>query len=71
MKHTHTHHTRYDFPGRGIGQSQIPLPAKHTKPTTDRHPCPQAGFEPAIPASERSQTHALDCAATGISDTPS
>ena len=25
-----------------------------------------AGFEPAIPASERSQTHALNCAATGI-----
>ena len=24
-----------------------------------------AGFEPAIPASERSQTHALDRAATG------
>jgi hypothetical protein len=26
----------------------------------------QAGFEPAIPASERPQTHALDGAATGI-----
>jgi len=25
-----------------------------------------AGFEPAIPASERLQTYALDCAATGI-----
>jgi hypothetical protein len=25
-----------------------------------------AGFEPAIPASERPQTHVLDCAATGI-----
>ena len=25
-----------------------------------------AGFEPAIPASERPQTHALDRAATGI-----
>jgi len=25
-----------------------------------------AGFEPAIPASKRSQTHALDRAATGI-----
>jgi len=24
------------------------------------------GFEPAIPASDRPQTHALDCAATGI-----
>ena len=27
---------------------------------------PPAGFEPTIPASERSQTHALDCAVTGI-----
>ena len=27
---------------------------------------PPAGFEPAIPVSERSQTHALDRAATGI-----
>jgi len=26
-----------------------------------------AGFEPAVPASERLQTHALDCATTGIS----
>jgi hypothetical protein len=25
-----------------------------------------AGFEPAIPARERQETHALDCAATGI-----
>jgi hypothetical protein len=29
---------------------------------------PPAGFEPAIPASERPQTHALDSAATGIGD---
>jgi hypothetical protein len=27
---------------------------------------PPAGFEPTIPASGRPQTHALDCAATGI-----
>jgi hypothetical protein len=27
---------------------------------------PPTGFEPAIPASERPQTHALDRAATGI-----
>ena len=26
----------------------------------------QAGFEPAVPASERTQTLALDCAATEI-----
>jgi hypothetical protein len=27
------------------------------------------GFEPTIPASERPQAHALDCAATGIGKT--
>jgi hypothetical protein len=27
---------------------------------------PRAGFEPAIPAGERPQTHVLDRAATGI-----
>jgi hypothetical protein len=27
---------------------------------------PQAGFEPAIPANQRPQTHVLDRAATGI-----
>jgi hypothetical protein len=32
----------------------------------DRHPCPPPRFEPAIPASERPQTHALDRAATWI-----
>jgi hypothetical protein len=31
---------------------------------------PPAVFEPAIPASERSQTHALDRAAAGIGDFP-
>ena len=29
---------------------------------------PLAGFEPVIPARERSQTHALDRAATGIGE---
>ena len=38
---------------------------QHTTLTTDRHPCPPAGFEPTIPASWRPQTHALDHAATG------
>jgi hypothetical protein len=32
---------------------------------------PQAGFEPASPASEPPHTHALDRAATGIGDEPS
>jgi hypothetical protein len=34
--------------------------------TTDRRPCPQPDFEPAIPACQRPQTHALDGADTGI-----
>ena len=37
---------------------------QHT--TLKQTPVPPAGFEPAIPASERSHTHALDRAATGI-----
>ena len=38
---------------------------QHTTLTRDRHPCPRGGFEPAIPTSERPQTHASD-APTGI-----
>jgi hypothetical protein len=34
--------------------------------TRDAHPCIHAVFEPAIPKSERQQTHNLDRAATGI-----
>ena len=37
---------------------------QHTTFTRDRHLCPPVGFEPAIPASERSQTHALNHATT-------
>ena len=39
---------------------------QHNALTTDSHPCPSAGFEPAYPASERLQTHALDCTESGI-----
>ena len=31
---------------------------QHTSLTRDRPPCPPAGFEPIIPASQRPQTHA-------------
>jgi hypothetical protein len=37
---------------------------QNTTLTRDSHAT--AGFEPAIPASERPQTHALDCAPAGI-----
>jgi hypothetical protein len=36
---------------------------QHT--TLNRNPCPPVGFEPTIPASERSQTYALDRVVTG------
>ena len=56
--HTQTHHTLQETSGRVISPTQKPLP-QHSLPTE---------FEPAIPASERPQTHALDSAATGIGE---
>ena len=50
---------------RVISPSQRSL-LLHTTLKRDRHPCPPAGFEPAIPASEWPQTHALDRAVAGI-----
>jgi len=48
-----------------IGLSQRPLPHKtHHKQETDINA--SAGLEPAIPASERLQIHALDRVATGM-----
>jgi len=38
---------------------------QNTTLTTDRHPCPPVGFEPTISAGDRTQTYALDRAATG------
>jgi hypothetical protein len=47
-----------------------PVTEKSTLTTHNTHKrqtsIPPAGFEPAIPASERSQTHAIDRAASGI-----
>jgi hypothetical protein len=40
----------------------LPVTTEHSQKTS----MPPAGFEPAIPASERLLTHALDRAATGI-----
>jgi hypothetical protein len=65
QSHTHTH-TRYDSgllrtcdrPIAGTSYWQ------HTTLTTNIHT--PAGFEPAIPAIDRPQYYALDCAATGI-----
>jgi len=40
--------------------------AKTTHNSHNRHPCLMSGFEPAIPTSERPQTHELDRAVTDI-----
>ena len=62
--HTHwTHHTRYDASVCVTGPKQRPLPDNTHKRKTSM---PPTGFEPAIPASKRPQTLALDRAATGI-----
>jgi hypothetical protein len=58
--HTHTHAhsvgplwTRY----RPVAETST---WQHTTLKTDKQTCPAMGFEPAIPASQRPQTHALD-----------
>jgi hypothetical protein len=49
---------------RSVRRRKICLAKQDTVIETGIHTA--AGFEPAIPASERPKTHALDCAATGI-----
>ena len=61
-----THHIRYVSSGRVIGPSQRPLP-DNTQHLQQKTLIPPGWFEPATPASERQQTHALDRAATGTS----
>ena len=64
--HTQTHHTRYDSSGQVIGSTRRPLPDSTQHPQETGIHAPPTGFEPAIPVSERSQTHPLDRVATGI-----
>ena len=61
--HTQTHHTWYDSSRRVMSPRRDLYLTTHNahKRQTSIHP---AGFEPAIPASKRPQTHALDRAAT-------
>ena len=47
-----------------IGSSHRPLPDS-TRHSQQTNILPTVGIEPKIPASERSQTHALDRATTG------
>ena len=63
--HTQTHLWTSDQPVAETSTWQ------HTALTTDRHPCPPAGFEPIVPASERPQTHDLDRAANMMARNPS
>jgi hypothetical protein len=56
-------HTQ-DSSGRVISPTQRPLTTHNTHNTQTS--IPSALFEPAVPASERPQTHALDRAATEI-----
>jgi hypothetical protein len=49
---------------RLLWTSDQPVNTQHSQEA--RHPFPPVRFEPTIPATERPQTHALDCTATGI-----
>jgi hypothetical protein len=64
--YTQTHHIPLQSSGPMIGTTQRPLPAQHTALTSERLPCPLAGFEPAILAGKRPQIHFIDRAATEI-----
>ena len=59
----HDHTLRHTTLGGTLLEKLSPR-RKHLYLTTHkihkRHPCPPARFEPAVPASERPQTHALD-----------
>jgi hypothetical protein len=60
--HTQKHHWTSDQPVAETSTWQH---------TTGRQPCPPAGFETIVPASERPQTHALDRAANMMGRNPS
>jgi len=62
-EHTQAHHTRYNFSGRVISPKQCHRPDNKQQSQTSM--CPE-GFEPAMQASERPQTQALNRVASGI-----
>ena len=74
--HTHTHtHTLTHTRARAVvvlltGDMLVTWAATNTTPNTDkkRTPMTPMGFEPAIPASDRPQSHALGCATTGTDE---
>jgi hypothetical protein len=63
LKDTHTHSLGRTPPDEGSARPRDLYLTTHNSQETAM---PPAGFESAIPASERPQTHALDRAATGI-----
>jgi hypothetical protein len=65
--HTTTYHSWYDSSGWVISSSQRPLPdsTQHSQQIYIHAPL---GFEPTVSAGDRTQTYALDRAATGIDD---
>ena len=62
--HTQTHQTRYDSSGRVISPTQSVYLTTYNIHDRQTSTTPE-GFEPAIPASERPQTHVSDRAVTG------
>jgi hypothetical protein len=63
---SHTaHHTRQDSSGRVISPTQRPL-YDNTQHSQEIEVHAPAGFEPTIPASERSQNYASNRTASGI-----
>jgi len=62
MLHDHTQHSV----GLLWTRDQLVAETSDYTQLSQQTSMPLAGFEPAIPASERPQTHALDRAATGI-----
>ena len=66
QRHTIVGRTPPPHPGRGIGPSHTPRPDNIHETYKIQTFMPLAGFEPAVPASDRPQTVALDRSATGI-----
>jgi hypothetical protein len=64
FRHTHTTLGRNPLDQWSARRRDLYLTTQNTHKTETSMPPP--GFEPAIPSSERPQTHALDRAATGI-----
>jgi len=65
--HTQAQHTRLGISGRTIMRGRDLYPTIHNTHMKQISKIP-AEFEPAIPASERPQTHALDSTPTGIAN---